>query len=101
MTNELDITQTPEGVRVSILVQPKASRTRVREIHDRCLKIQIAASPVEGQANEELVRFLSKALGVKRSDIRIARGGTSRRKVIELLGVSREDVLGLLPPEEP
>jgi len=54
--------------------------------------VKIAAPPVKGKANQELVRFLSDILGVAKSNITIEKGLTSRRKVVGIRGVTKEEV---------
>ena len=51
------------------------------------LKVRVRARPVEGEANEALIRLLAKALGVPRSSVFLARGGQSRLKMIEVVGL--------------
>jgi uncharacterized protein (TIGR00251 family) len=76
------------GVVLEILVQPRASRTRVvGELAGR-LKIQLAAPPVEGEANVALIEFLADALGVRKGDVRILRGETGRRKTVQVSGAN-------------
>jgi uncharacterized protein (TIGR00251 family) len=75
------------GVALEILVQPRASRTRVVGEHDGRLKIQLAAPPVDGEANEALVAFLAGSLGVRRADVSIERGDAGRRKTVRVAGV--------------
>ena len=72
--------EVPGGVVLEILVQPRASRTRVVGEHDGRLKVQLAAPPVDGEANAALVDFLADALGARQSDVTIERGDTGRRK---------------------
>lgn len=74
------------GVALEILVQPRASRTRVVGEHDGRLKVQLAAPPVDGEANLALVAFLAEALGVRKADVAIARGDTGRRKTVRVAG---------------
>ena len=76
------------GVLLEILVQPRASRTRVVGEHDGRLKIQLAAPPVDGEANAALVEFLAAALRVRKGDVRIERGDTGRRKTVRVPGVT-------------
>ena len=76
------------GVVLEVLVQPRASRTRAVGEHDRRLKVQLAAPPVDGEANAALVEFLADALGVRRADVTIARGETGRRKTVRVAGVA-------------
>ena len=76
------------GALLEILVQPRASRTRAVGEHDGRLKIQLAAPPVDGEANAALVEFLADALGVRKADVAIVRGDTGRRKTVRVVGVS-------------
>lgn len=82
----------PEGVELAILVQPRASRTRVLGEHDGLLKIQLAAPPVEGEANAALVEFLGKLLGVPRRQVSLISGDASRRKRVKIQGVESAQV---------
>jgi uncharacterized protein (TIGR00251 family) len=77
-----------DGVVVELLVQPRASRTRVVGEHEGRLKIQLAAPPVEGEANAALVGFLSGALGIRKGDVVLLRGETGRRKTVRLRGTT-------------
>ncbi len=77
----------PGGVVLEILVQPRASRTRVLGEHDGRLKIALAAPPVDGEANAALVEFLAGALGVKKVAVTILRGETGRRKTVRIGGI--------------
>lgn len=77
----------PDGVELTVLVQPRASRTRVVGEHDGQLKIQLAAPPVDGEANAALVEFLAKNLGVPRRQVTLAAGDASRRKRVVVTGV--------------
>jgi len=69
-------------------VQPRAKRTAVVGEHGDAIKIRLAAPPVDGAANQELVRFLAERLGVRRSDVAIVRGGTGRRKTVRIVGMT-------------
>jgi uncharacterized protein (TIGR00251 family) len=60
------------------------------------LKIKVAAPPVEGAANEELVRFLAQALGLKRRDVEIVAGRSARTKRVRLSGLTRGQAEALL-----
>jgi uncharacterized protein (TIGR00251 family) len=76
-----------DGVELAVLVQPRASRTRVVGEHDGLLKIQLAAPPVDGEANAALLEFLAKALGVPRRQVTLTVGDASRRKRVKVVGV--------------
>ena len=81
-------------------VQPRASRTGIAGRHGPDLKIRIASPSVDQAANEELLRFLAERLGVRRRNIRLVAGATSRRKVIEVDGLSAEQIATLLDQRE-
>jgi hypothetical protein len=86
----------PGGAVLEILVQPRASRTRAVGEHDGRLKIQLAAPPVDGEANAALVAFLADALGVRRTDVAIVAGETGRRKRVRVAGVTAAAALARL-----
>jgi uncharacterized protein (TIGR00251 family) len=64
--------------------------------HGDAIKIRLRAPPVDGAANEELVRFLAERLGVPRASVRIVSGTTGRRKRIEVTGLDPEAAKRLL-----
>jgi uncharacterized protein (TIGR00251 family) len=82
----------PDGVELSLLIQPRASRTRVVGEHDGLLKIQLAAPPVDGEANAALVEFLAKQLGIPRRQVELLAGDASRRKRVALRGIDAPQV---------
>lgn len=88
------------GVRIRVRVQPRASRTEIVGEHDGALRIRVAAPPVDGEANAELVRFLAKKLGVAKSRVRIVAGETGRMKTVEVDGIGEEVVVRLVAGTE-
>lgn len=84
------------GVVMEILVQPRASRTRVVGEHDGRLKIQLAAPPVDGEANAALSEFLAGELRVRKGDVAIVRGETGRRKTVQVAGVTAAEASQVL-----
>lgn len=78
------------GVRIACHVQPRAARSTVEGEHGGALKFRLAAPPVDGAANDELIRFLAGRLGVPRSRVVLVGGAASRRKVVEVTGVAAE-----------
>ena len=84
------------GVELSVLVQPRASRTKVVGEHDGRLKIALSAPPVDGEANAALIEFLSDELGTKKSAVELIEGDTSRRKRVRVAGVELDAVLKLV-----
>lgn len=73
---------------LSIYLQPKASRDAVLGLHDNELKISVTAPPVDGKANQHLVKFLAKLVGVAKSKVTIVRGELSRHKQVKIEGVT-------------
>jgi len=86
------------GVRVAVQIQPNAKKTEVVGVLDDALKIKLAAQPIEGKANEALVKWLASSLGVSRSSVTLTHGQTSKKKLLEVAGVGLEDVVRLLNP---
>jgi uncharacterized protein (TIGR00251 family) len=78
-------------VRLRVHVQPRASRTELAGQHGDALKVRVAAPPVDGAANEALVRFLAERLGVSRGAVTVEAGGASRGKVVRIAGVGLAD----------
>jgi len=78
----------PGGIVLEVLVQARASRTRVAGEHGGRLKIQLATPPVDGEANAALVEFLADALGVRKADVAIVRGESGRRKTVRVAGAA-------------
>lgn len=76
------------GVELTVLAQPRASRSKVVGIHDGQLKIAVAAPPVEGEANAALIEFLAKWLRVPKRQVELLQGDTGRRKRFRVLGVT-------------
>jgi uncharacterized protein len=77
----------PGGVELVLTVQPRASRTRIVGEHGDCLRVQLAAPPVDGEANAALVSLLAKQLGIAKRQVRLLSGDTARRKRVLLEGV--------------
>lgn len=72
-------------------VQPRAARTELTGVHGGAIRIRLAAPPVDGAANDELVHFLADRLGVRRGDVGIVRGLSSRRKTVRIEGMTAEE----------
>ena len=87
---------TDEGTRIDIYVVPRASRSRIVGEHDGRLKIQIAAPPVDGAANKEILRLFSSVFGVSKSRVVLIQGQAGKRKTVEILSLSSEEVILLL-----
>jgi uncharacterized protein (TIGR00251 family) len=89
------LTASRKSVRFEVHVQPRASRTELAGSHGGALKVRVAAPPVDAAANRALIEFLAKCLGVPRRSVSIVAGETSRTKVLEVDGVTPEQVASL------
>jgi uncharacterized protein (TIGR00251 family) len=78
---------------IDIKVQPNAKRNEVVRFQNEVLHIKIAAPPVKGRANNELIGFLIKQLGISKNSITLEKGHTSRNKVISVTGLDRNEVI--------
>jgi uncharacterized protein len=72
-------------------VQPRAARTELIGLHGTELRIRLSAPPVDGAANDALIRFVADRLGVARARVAITAGETARSKVVSVTGVSAAD----------
>jgi uncharacterized protein (TIGR00251 family) len=86
------------SVRVSVHVQPRASRSEIIGLHGAALKVRLQAPPVEGAANEALVALLAERLGVARRSVRVIAGLSSRAKTVEVDGTTEDAVRALAAP---
>ena len=81
-----------KGTLISIYVQPGASSTGISGEHDGRIKIKIKAPPRDGEANLELIRFISEILGIAKRNVFLIQGESSRQKVI-LVELSNSEIL--------
>jgi uncharacterized protein len=93
------INPSSEGVIVNIRVTPRASRNAIQGLFQDALKIRLQAPPVEGKANEALVRFLADALDVPQRAVAILSGDTGRNKRVLIRGVTVAQVQSLAGAE--
>jgi uncharacterized protein (TIGR00251 family) len=84
--------QSPNEVRISLRIQPSAPKNEVAGLVSGVWKIRIAAPPVEGKANREIIEYLSDVLDVSKSSIAIVRGETGRDKVVVVFGLTRGEI---------
>jgi uncharacterized protein len=80
------------AVRFEVHAKPRASRSRIVGVRGRALDVALAAPPVDGAANAELVLLLSRVLGVAKRDVTIVRGEGSRDKVVEVRSLAPEEI---------
>lgn len=81
------LSEVPGGIELQLTVQPRASRSRISGEHDGRLKVQIAAPPVDGEANAEVVSFFAQLCGVPRRQVELVSGDTSKKKRLRITGI--------------
>ena len=86
----------PDGVLLSVKLQPRAAANEIGEPLGDELRMKVTAPPVDSAANEALVRFLAETLDCPRSRIELVRGHKSRHKILKLHGISAETALAKL-----
>lgn len=74
--------QLEPSTRLELLISPNAKKSKIVGPHGDRLKIALAAPPVDGKANEELIRFLAEEFNLKQNQIEIVKGQTSRQKSV-------------------
>jgi uncharacterized protein (TIGR00251 family) len=80
------------GCQITVIVAPRASVNRLEMDGNRALRVRVAAPPVDGAANEALIKFLAKALRLPRFDFEIISGATSRHKRVLIKEVAPDDL---------
>jgi uncharacterized protein (TIGR00251 family) len=95
----IETTADNRAVVFSVRVQPRASKDEIAGEMDGALKIRLQAPAVEDRANQALVEFLAQTLNTSKATVRILSGEGSRRKRIEVRGVTADQVQQLLIEE--
>ena len=90
------VRQTPQGAAFLVRVQPRARRTAVQGVMGEALRVAVQAPPVEGRANEALIRFFAEMFSVPRSAVTLASGEHGRNKRVVIAGRTAEQVLAVL-----
>jgi uncharacterized protein len=85
-----------EAAVLAVRIQPRASKNEIVRREGGGIKIRLTAPPVDGAANEALVRFLADALGIPRSQVEIVSGHTARDKVVRVSGIGQDEAERLL-----
>jgi len=91
----IDCSEKDGKLSFNVRVVPRASRSEIAGEFDRALRVRLAAPPVEGAANEELIRLLAKSLGLPRTAVEIISGHSSRTKRVKVNGLKASDLLKL------
>jgi len=87
-----------EIITLTLHVQPGAKRSEIVGLHGEALKIKLAAPPIEGRANEALLKFIADLFAVPLRKVELMQGGQSRHKVVAVIG-SKVEPEGLLAQE--
>jgi uncharacterized protein (TIGR00251 family) len=82
-------------ITLTLHIQPGAKKTEFAGRHGDALKIRLAAPPVDGKANEALVKFIAATLHLPKSSVMLKSGQTSRRKVLEVSGAESSNIAAL------
>ena len=91
----INFTEKEGAIIFNVRVVPRASKSEIAGEHDGALKLRIASPPVDGAANAELIKLLSKTFGVSKSKVEILGGQTSKSKPIKISNLTAEKFLQL------
>lgn len=98
----IDVRESGDGVSFAVHVQPRSSHCGVAGILNGAVKIRLTSPPVEGAANDQCIELFAELLKVRRRDVVIVAGGTSRHKTVRVSGMSaeqlRKSIAARLPP---
>ena len=94
--NSLIVQDIKAGAVLTVHIQPKASATECVGIYGDALKIRVAAPPVDGAANDELIRFLARSLSIPSTSVRIRSGAGARNKRVLIKGATAQIVMARL-----
>ena len=92
----LEVEQRGNALRIRVRVKPRASKSRILSPREGALEVSVAAPPVDGEANLELIRTLAAALGCAKSAIEIVSGPGSRSKLVAIVGFSEAQLVAKL-----
>jgi uncharacterized protein (TIGR00251 family) len=85
-----------DSITLTLHIQPGAKRSEVAGLHGDALKVRLAAPPIEGRANEALLRFIADSFDVPLRQVELLRGAQSRQKMVRVEG-SKVESETLLP----
>jgi len=88
----INLASHPEGILLSVRAQAGARASGIRGVHNGMLKVAVTQVAEKGKANEALAETLAKGLGLRRSQVELASGATSREKKFLIQGVSVEEL---------
>jgi uncharacterized protein len=92
----LDVGGTGDDLRIRVRVKPRAARSRVMPVREGLLEVAVAAAPVDGAANAELVTVLASELRLPRRNVEILTGESSRIKFVRIRGLTGAELTSRL-----
>ena len=92
----ISVRESADGVTFAVHVQPRASKCGVTGILNGAVKIRLTSPPVDGAANDHCIKLFADLLKVRRQDVAIVTGETSRHKVVKISGMSAQRLQELL-----
>jgi uncharacterized protein (TIGR00251 family) len=85
---DLPYSKAKDGVVIEVKVEPRSSRNEIIGAGDKIIRIKLTAPPVGGAANALLIKLLAEKFGIRKRDVVIMKGESSRHKLIKLRGVN-------------
>ncbi len=79
--------------KIAVQIHPGAAKNEITGVQNDVIRIKIAAPPVKGKANKELIDYLSRLLDISKDRLNIIKGHTSKNKLISIDGLSRGEIL--------
>lgn len=92
----LDLEATADGILLPIRAQPGARKNAVTGIHQGRLKVAVTQAPEKGKANDALVKLVARTLGLKRSQVQLVSGDTSRQKTLLISGLDARQLESMI-----
>jgi len=96
MADTVEVEAGPDGPRLRLRVKPGARRDRLIGAYGGALKVEVAAAPEHGRANDAVVSLLARTLGVPSRDVAVTSGATSQNKTVRVTGIDPAAVLRCL-----
>ncbi len=92
----IEITENQNSIIFNVRVIPRSSKSEIIGEHDGDWKVKLSSPPVEGKANKELIKILSKELKVSKSEVEIISGETSKSKRIQITTSNKQNIYAIL-----
>ena len=77
------------GLNVRLRIIPRASKNEIQGVHDGALKVRLTSPPIDGKANQALIKFMSKTLSISKTQIELIQGQAGRLKIVRITGISK------------